>query len=120
MRVKDNSGGENGVHDGVEGAADEGSDGERDETGSDKTMLVSSGPIVDPRLIYQIHTAQRSSGSCHGWGSCGGQVRHRSLILVSCVVHCDIVRLSIGDFEATKLLAYSRTRSLNSLYNQQD
>lgn len=118
MRVKDNSGGENGVQDRVEGAADEGSDGERDETGGDEAMLVSTALIVDPRLIYRMHTAQRSSGSCHGWGKCGGQVRHRSLILVSCVVHCDIVRLAIGDFEATKLLAESRTCSLDSLYIQ--
>jgi hypothetical protein len=41
VRVKDNSGGEKGVHDGVEGAADEGSDGEGNETGGDKAMLVS-------------------------------------------------------------------------------
>lgn len=119
MRVKDNSGGENGVQNRVEGPADEGSDGKRDEAGGDKAMLVSTAPIVGPQLIYRMHTAQRSSGSCHGWGNCGGQVRHRSLILVSCVVHCDIVRLAIGGFQATKLLAESRTCSLNSLYIQQ-
>lgn len=41
MRVKDDSGGENGVHDGVEGAADKGSDGERDETGGNEAITVS-------------------------------------------------------------------------------
>jgi hypothetical protein len=85
VRVKDNSGGEDRVHDGVEGAADEGSDGERNETGGDEAI-----PVSQLRLhIFvniSLHTAQRSSGSCHGWGSCGGQVQHRSLILVSCVV----------------------------------
>lgn len=85
MRVKDNSGGENGVHDGVQGAADEGSDGERNETGGDEAITVSQ---VRLHIFFDmsLHTAQRSSGSCHGWGSCGGQVRHRSLIFVSCVV----------------------------------
>lgn len=41
MRVEDKSGGENGVHNGVEGAADEGGDGERNKTGGDEAILVS-------------------------------------------------------------------------------
>ena len=85
MRVKDNSGGENRVHDGVEGAADEGSDSERNETGGDETITVSQLRL-HISVNISLRTAQRSSGSCHGWGSCGGRVRHRSLIRVSSVV----------------------------------
>ena len=37
VRVKDNSSGENRIHDRVQGAADEGSDGERNKTGRNET-----------------------------------------------------------------------------------
>lgn len=39
MRVNDDSGADDGVHDGAHGASSEGSDAERDETGRDDSVI---------------------------------------------------------------------------------